>query len=35
MKEKIAMNKLGTVEVRKLMLSMGIPIICSMMLQAV
>lgn len=35
MKEKIAMNKLGTMEIRKLMLSMGIPIIFSMMLQAV
>lgn len=35
MKEKIALNKLGTMPVNKLMLSMGIPIILSMMLQAV
>lgn len=35
MKEEVTKNKLGTMEINKLMLSMGIPIICSMMLQAV
>lgn len=35
MKEETTMNKLGTMEVKKLMLSMGIPMILSMMLQAV
>lgn len=35
MKEKESMNKMGTVPVNKLMLSMGIPMILSMMLQAV
>ena len=35
MKEKVTMNKLGTMKVNKLMLSMGIPMILSMMLQAV
>lgn len=35
MKEEITMNKLGTMKVNKLMLSMGIPMILSMMLQAV
>ena len=34
MKEKESMNKMGTVPVNKLMLSMGIPMILSMMLQA-
>lgn len=34
MKEKESMNKLGTVPVNKLMLSMGIPMILSMMMQA-
>lgn len=32
--EQISMNKLGTMKVNKLMLSMGIPIIISMMIQA-
>lgn len=35
MKEEITMNKLGKMKVNKLMLSMGIPMILSMMLQAV
>lgn len=35
MKEEVTMNKLGTMKVSKLMLSMGIPVILSMMLQAV
>ena len=35
MKEEITKNKLGTMKVNKLMLSMGIPMILSMMLQAV
>lgn len=35
MKEKESMNKMGTAPVNKLMLSMGIPMIFSMMLQAV
>ncbi len=35
MNEKVTMNKLGTMKVNKLMLSMGIPMILSMMLQAV
>lgn len=35
MNEETATNKLGTMQVNKLMLSMGIPIILSMMLQAV
>lgn len=35
MKENVTMNKMGTVPVNKLMLSMGIPVILSMMLQAV
>lgn len=35
MKEEVTMNKLGTAKVNKLMLSMGIPMILSMMLQAV
>ena len=35
MKEKVTMNKLGTMKINKLMLSMGIPMILSMMLQAV
>lgn len=34
MKEKESMNKMGIVPVNKLMLSMGIPMILSMMLQA-
>lgn len=34
MKEKATMNKLGTMKVNKLLLSMGIPMILSMMLQA-
>ena len=34
-KEEITKNKLGTMPVRQLMLSMGIPMILSMMLQAV
>ncbi len=34
MKEEVTMNKLGTMKVNKLMLSMGIPMILSMMLQA-
>lgn len=34
MKEKESMNKMGTTPVNKLMLSMGIPMILSMMLQA-
>ena len=35
MKKEITTNKLGTMKVNKLMLSMGIPMILSMMLQAV
>lgn len=35
MKEEVTMNKLGTMMVNRLMLSMGIPMILSMMLQAV
>lgn len=35
MKEEVKMNKLGTMKINKLMLSMGIPMILSMMLQAV
>ena len=35
MKENVTTNKLGTMKVNKLMLSMGIPMILSMMLQAV
>lgn len=35
MKKDVTMNKLGTMPVNKLMLSMGIPMILSMMLQAV
>ena len=35
MKEEVTMNKLGIMKVSKLMLSMGIPVILSMMLQAV
>ena len=35
MNEKVTMNKLGTAKVNRLMLSMGIPMILSMMLQAV
>lgn len=35
MKEEVTMNKLGTMKINKLMLSMGIPMILSMMLQAV
>lgn len=35
MNEKLTMNKLGTMKVNKLMLSMAIPMILSMMLQAV
>ena len=35
MNEKVTMNKLGTMKISKLMLSMGIPMILSMMLQAV
>lgn len=35
MKEKESMNKMGTAPVNKLMLTMGIPMILSMMLQAV
>lgn len=35
MNEKVTLNKLGTMPVNKLMLSMGIPVILSMMLQAV
>lgn len=35
MKEKVTMNKLGTMKVDRLMLSMSIPMIISMMLQAV
>ena len=35
MNEELTMNKLGTMKVSKLMLSMGIPMILSMMLQAV
>lgn len=34
MKEEVTINKLGTVKVSKLMLTMGIPMILSMMLQA-
>ena len=35
MKEDVTMNKMGTMPVNKLMISMGLPIILSMMLQAV
>lgn len=35
MNEKVTMNKLGTQKVNRLMLSMGIPMVLSMMLQAV
>ncbi|MCI6553549.1 MAG: MATE family efflux transporter, partial [Lachnospiraceae bacterium] len=35
MKEKTTRNRLGTMKVNRLMLSMGIPMILSMMLQAV
>ena len=35
MSEELSMNKLGTMKISKLMLSMGIPMILSMMLQAV
>lgn len=35
MKEEVTMNKLGTMQINKLMLTMGIPMILSMMLQAV
>lgn len=35
MNEEVTINKLGTVKVSRLMLSMGIPMILSMMLQAV
>ena len=35
MNEEVTMNKLGTAKVNRLMLSMGIPMILSMMLQAV
>ncbi|MGN0374259.1 MAG: MATE family efflux transporter [Butyrivibrio sp.] len=35
MKEKVTKNKLGTMKISKLMMSMGIPMILSMMLQAV
>ena len=35
MKEEVTMNKLGTMKINHLMLSMGIPMILSMMLQAV
>ena len=35
MKEEVTMHKLGTMKVNRLMLSMGIPMILSMMLQAV
>lgn len=35
MKEEVTMNKLGTMKINKLMLTMGIPMILSMMLQAV
>lgn len=35
MKEKITTNKLGIMKINNLILSMGIPIILSMMLQAV
>ena len=35
MNEELSMNKLGTMKISKLMLSMGIPMILSMMLQAV
>lgn len=35
MKEEVTMNKLGTAPINKLMLTMGIPMILSMMLQAV
>jgi putative MATE family efflux protein len=35
MNEEVTMNKLGTMKVSKLMLTMGIPMILSMMLQAV
>lgn len=35
MKEEVTMNKLGTMKISRLMLSMGFPIILSMMLQAV
>ena len=35
MKEKVTTNKLGILPVNKLMLTMGIPMILSMMLQAV
>ena len=33
MSEELSMNKLGTMKISKLMLSMGIPMILSMMLQ--
>ncbi len=35
MKEEVTMNKLGTMKVSQLMLTMGVPMILSMMLQAV
>lgn len=35
MKEEVTMNKLGRMKVNKLMISMGVPMILSMMLQAV
>lgn len=35
MNEEVTMNKLGTMKINKLMLSMGIPMILSMMFQAV
>lgn len=35
MNEKVTLNKLGTMPINKLLLSMGIPVILSMMLQAV
>mgnify|MGYP003559979024 CR=1 FL=1 len=34
MNEELSMNKLGTMKISKLMLSMGIPMILSMMLQS-
>ena len=34
MKEKESMNRMGTMPVNRLMLSMGIPMILSMMIQA-
>ena len=34
MKQKVTMNKMGTEPIQRIMLSMGIPMILSMVLQA-